>query len=815
MEYSRRQTIALNDKNLSSFLEVNSWGDDVFVLEGRQYSLGMCMVCSPLSDKSFDVSTLSDSGLLQLLPKNCFLQVQQLWTSTINNAINKHLSSKMHVNSLPENSILKRALLSLQQQLRDFRLAPHNKGNNVRLRESVTIVSVKYAVGSLPDQSILGNAKSIFTEIQSYFSKTGMNCTRLNGEEYTALVHSLLLMGFTPDVRYDKEYSIKSQLIPEDLVFDVSKNMLTIRKKELFTRVCSMSLQTGPSIPSDSITLDNLVGDFYGGENQVTLPFLMSWTITNSVSSKKKNISPIEKQRETIQGVLDRWAYFISDREECSLEFGKPDKGSEFKGWFNISFFDQDPESLKQCAEKIRKRFYQYGLDMFEDIFFTGTSFLNQLPLCTDQGAVDANYRFLNVQEDQVTSFLPIISDWPGSGEGSKLLFATRRGHIVLYDVFDNHQNPNLVISGKDTTDISRIGFSIISSYMLSDVPVTLVTDDEIFPAANLLMPNEVSKIHGSGISFNPLAGVLDSHSLKEAMWLLEFLVSAIDGVTRRSLLSLYDEFYVQDDTTKDFNSFVQFVCDCETENTDDIKSLLTVLGNIESISPVQLSDSDLCVVEVNSSNVNACKSQIYHCCLNFLERCRVENGRNRILYIDLKAEILSDEIVGRIIAHVCTVAPKYGGAVILCMNNIVTFSQCKLGAFVSSTFENSVTCSLSNADQNVITGWRCMKVHNISPQFLKGSSSCADFCDAIVTSNSGWAACRHVDSRWHNLMCSTTDEEIYKSICQLINLGVSPEDIVDHLVLDKDISKVLSGIRAKSKHGKSEMSDQLLAQVT
>ena len=132
-----------------------------------------------------------------------------------------------------------------------------------------------------------------------------------------------------------------------------------------------------------------------------------------------------------------------------------------------VGLFTDSLDKSETRLTEAQTYFSEIGWSMKEDKYITLPMLVNSLPLCADPKAVQFLQRYKRCGSRHAVEFLPIISDWSGTGT-PQLTFISRGGQIMAMDIFDSNTNYNTCIVAASGSGKSFLTNDIITSYISS-----------------------------------------------------------------------------------------------------------------------------------------------------------------------------------------------------------------------------------------------------------------------------------------------------------------------------------------------------------
>jgi conjugal transfer ATP-binding protein TraC len=127
--------------------------------------------------------------------------------------------------------------------------------------------------------------------------------------------------------------------------------------------------------------------------------------------------------------------------------------------------FTQSADEMTAATSNFKTYFRERGWIMMDDMFIQSTILANHMPFCADPKAHSFLGRYGTVAARHAVEFLPVLSEWKGSGTAVMSLFS-RNNHIMGLDFYDSNTNYNGVIAAASGSGKSFLSNEIICSYL-------------------------------------------------------------------------------------------------------------------------------------------------------------------------------------------------------------------------------------------------------------------------------------------------------------------------------------------------------------
>ena len=155
----------------------------------------------------------------------------------------------------------------------------------------------------------------------------------------------------------------------------------------------------------------------------------------------------------------------MNDLENYNNDLSNGGKALKFS--MSVMIFAPTKKRLMAASTAIQQ---QFGLDRFKlmpDKYIQREMFINSLPLCTEIKFIFGNEskRSLSCSNNTVIAFLPLFSEWKGTGTGHVILIS-RTGQIMTLSLHDSNTNKNAVIAAESGSGKSFYTNELLTMYM-------------------------------------------------------------------------------------------------------------------------------------------------------------------------------------------------------------------------------------------------------------------------------------------------------------------------------------------------------------
>jgi len=463
MEKIKRLEEFFSRERLSSFLPYEAYNPaaQVFIVEE---GLGAVFECLPRSGAGLEtVQVLEALYAATFLPAGASIQVM-LYASP---AVGSYLSLWSEVRSTGD--LFRRMA---QTRIAMLRGAADRNGNGLGaapIRDFRLLVSVKLPVSQSPADQAMETARETFAKVEGLLQSMHLYPRRLSAQGLIGLVFELLNPAHPPESlpAWDESVPLREQIVFADRPLRIESERLILDGHA----VKSLSVKQYP--PATTVaTVNQVIGDAMKGMDQIAIPFFLVYN--GLVLDQDRDIKSIEAKASLITyqslGFLAKLLPKIQDKKDNFdiLLKGISDGRRLVRGYLNLMLYDPDPRHLDQIAQQVFGLFRKQGFILQEDHFITLPLLLSSLPLgLSSEGEKKLLKRARTMLSSNAAYLSPLQADWKGTGSPG-LLLTSRRGQVMLLDLFDSPGNYNAVVAAASGSGKSFLVNEICLSYLAS-----------------------------------------------------------------------------------------------------------------------------------------------------------------------------------------------------------------------------------------------------------------------------------------------------------------------------------------------------------
>jgi conjugal transfer ATP-binding protein TraC len=459
----------LKRHTLSELVPVESFDEETHLFTMADGTIGFGFVAKPLPGGDESVTQRLNVLFSFDYPKESFIQIMLMGSQDIRPTLDKI----KHIRNTKDEA-LKESLNNRLKMLTEGSNQAISLHAQSYVREYKVVFTIKLPLEQkkqLPKQHEISAARDLRLSFEQTLKSAGFVPQTMDAELYLRVVGQLLHWGPSANWRspapyYDNTTPVNEQLSEYDDMMQTDANGVWLGNKRL--RILSPGRLLGQmSLHS----MRRMIGDPLTGARGIHGNFFINLNIfiPDNVIEKQK----AEKERNSVNyqafgPMLKFNPKLLFKKESTDLLFKSINDGDRIlKINLCIGLFTDSLDKSEARLTEAQTYFSEIGWSMKEDRYITLPMLVNSLPLCADPKAVQFLQRYKRCGSKHAVEFLPIISDWSGTGT-PQLTFISRSGQIMNMDMFDSNTNYNTCIVAASGSGKSFLTNDIITSYISS-----------------------------------------------------------------------------------------------------------------------------------------------------------------------------------------------------------------------------------------------------------------------------------------------------------------------------------------------------------
>lgn len=471
----------LERHSLDTLFPWYAWDEELKLVFMAHGYIGCVMACNLFSGMDDSITEELESAWAMNLPPDTFVQIIQMNVPDVQQQL---LTFQGARSGIAEDCGLtgdqRKLLAAITDQAAAYygtyhaAEAPVFRDSGVPLTESQVFIAIKMPVAEFPTDEEVQNVHERITSFQS--SLNSFHPVRLSRGQTLALWRRFVHIRSDWFEGVDDYQLLRDQILgPGDAVDDRS-DLFSIQHGDGKSDVIKVLSVKGFTRPVNAASTNFLMGDPLGKGGQMLTPAAVILTVRLPDQVKKRNELNSKQVITNMQarGRMAKWSPRLGMRKE-GIDFliHALDSGDHAVE-MNVTgiIWGKTKEEADKAAKGFISQGAKAGFTFLEDNFLALPMFLNALPLYPDEQSLFMTKRMLSGTTSQAAVCAPLLVDWTGNVQGVQrmtipgagTIFVTRRGHLLLFDLYASESGYNFVLAGR-----TRSGKSVTAQQLLQD----------------------------------------------------------------------------------------------------------------------------------------------------------------------------------------------------------------------------------------------------------------------------------------------------------------------------------------------------------
>jgi len=458
----------INRHTLRELVPVESYDEATGLFTTSDNYLGFGFVSRPLPGCDSSVTQCLNVLLTFDYPKESFIQVMLMGSQDIDRTLDNIKSLRKTKDAALNNSIHNRLAM-----LKGGSCESLSRHAPALIREFRLVITIKVPLEKkgVPSEKDVAGAKDLKISVEQTLKAVGLQPRVLDAEGFLRVVGQVLHWGTDANWRfktpyYDPDTPLNEQLSEPDDMMQIESNGIWLGDKRL--RILSPVRLPGRMRLDQMRTL---IGDTMTGVRGVHGNFFINCNVFIPDNAVEREKADNERNATNYQafGPMMKFNPKLSLKKESTdiLFTAINDGGRIVKVKLCVGLFSDSLEQGESRLTEAKTYFSENTWQFKEDKYLALPMLVNCLPLSADPKAVPFLQRYKRLASQHAVEFLPIISDWAGTGT-PQLTFISRSGQIMNMDIFDSNTNYNTCIVAASGSGKSFLTNDIITSYISS-----------------------------------------------------------------------------------------------------------------------------------------------------------------------------------------------------------------------------------------------------------------------------------------------------------------------------------------------------------
>ena len=437
------------------------------------------------------------------------------------------------------------------------------------------------------------------------------------------------------------------------------------------------------------------------------------------------------------------------------------------------------------------------GFQLVEDRFITLPAFLNQLPFGVDLKGYKELFRFKTMATRHAIPLLPIFGDWRGTAS-PELLFSSRSGQIMGYDLFDSPTNYNAAIAAESGSGKSFLTNEIIKSYIRSGGRAWMIDVGRSYEKlCHNLDGQFIVFSKESNICLNPFSVVKD---FEEEADMLNGLLQAMAAPTQRLsdlqtsvMRRVLNEAWADKGTDLDIDDIADRLKKENDPRVSDIgKQLFAFTSEGEygrffnGKNNLQF-DNKLVVLELEELKGKKHLQQVVLLQLIYQiqqEMYLGDRGQRKLMFVDEAWELLAEGDVAKFIESGYRRFRKYGGSAIIITQSINDLYDSPTGRVIAENSAHMFLLGQKASTIDAVEADKRLSLNEGGYSLLKTVRTTNKFSEIFFISPYGTGIGRLIVDEFHKLLYTTNPKEV-AALDAYREQGMTVEDAIHRYLVD------------------------------
>lgn len=776
----------------------------------RMGYLGALLYGRPVTGMDSTTMERLRGALSNDIPAGTYVQITLLSTPDTDEFVNayelrRNFQAQAHLTG-EQRDLINDMIENRTEMFRKARDVPMIASSGVKSNHSVVMVGIKIPLaGATPTAREIEEVSAKVSMIEESFRTFGMHTHRADAEKYCFFVRRILHMHQRPmNTEVNDLELLRNQILgtgDEVRINDNGQlstgdtyiNVLSIKRLPKTARLSSMNY---------------FIGDPRGIGNQLTEPYMM--TLTLHYPDQVKKAIKVRRDAQIINyqayGPMTRWVPRLAYKKRGFdiLTHAMEDGAVLVEMMFTLTLFARDKESLDRLTSATRTYYGSFGLEMGEERHINWPVFFNTLPLFPSAESTRHLHRFRTMTVQHAANFAPILSEWRGSGNGAAMLFESRRGQPVLFDLYDSDTNYNAILFAESGAGKSFMSQQMILDYLSVGAKVWVIDVGHSYLKLCKAVGGEFIDFDpDSSVCLNPFTEVTDIDEDMDVVKMLLAKMAAANGTLDNYGLAVMEEAVKSVWTTHANSACVTDVYDYLLNQDDPQAKIMGKLlypftrhGSYGSWFDGEANlnfNSDFVVLELDNLGSRRTLQQVV--LLQLIAKIQHEmfvaksvgDRRPRIVIIDEAWSLLDDSGVAKFLENGYRRFRKYEGAAMVITQSLADLYENTNGRPIVENSANKIIMQqLSESiDDARKTGKLALGEYGF--HMLHGVHTVAGkYSEALIYSNNGWGIVRLAVDRYSQVLYSTKGAE-RSEIIEAIDAGIPVQTAIHEFIARND----------------------------
>lgn len=765
-----------------------------YTVQGKESHLATCFTGPVITGGGQSTVDKLIAAISMPLPAGSFIQVGLLCLPYTANIVDRYLSAKAGASGLTGELVRRHHQLTANSV--DVPLVARS---GILLHSQRLVVTIKTPVKQV-NRAEIEEARDYATRFDEALRAAGLSqLKRIGGSEYLFLMRTILRPWDEPDFTYDEDVPLREQIFaPGDEIDYTDTRTIKFHGGEHYGKLLSVK-----HFPEETTLgkMNFIIGDPDGVNNQITEPYWMVTTLRYPNQTEANQFANTRSAILTKQAVGPMGKIPGLRQKKESFDLLLQEKSSRGGLWvetnFSVFLLSRNLSNLKKLSSGLISYYASLGYHCREDMKILETMWDNCLPMNTCSEGIKNTFRFKVQITPHAVNFLPLIGDWSGTGPSGSMLFVTRRGSPVLFDLYDSGTNFNGCVFAESGAGKSFFTQKVVSDYLAQGAKIWAIDIGGSYKKLSKMVGGSFMEFSmESDICLNPFTHI--TGNLDEEMDVLKAIIAKMAAPEEK--LSDYQMATMEQAITSVYQKFgnkatigavAQYLREQPEEDAQRLaKQLYPFAGGAYTrwFDGDNNLDMDNAFVVLELQDLNAKKNLQQVVLLQLIARINQDiyqtHSRKKILILDEAWELLDDPLIAKALEALYRKARKHDGSIIIVTQSIADlYNSPNARAIAANSSWNFILQQKETSIDAAIEGKQFI-IEPFGERMLKSVHTLkGKYSEIMIYRNSTeWGIVRLVTDRFTGVTFSTDGKE-RDEVMGAMDRGVDPVRAVQEFI--------------------------------
>ena len=450
------------------------------------------------------------AALSIFLPGGSLVQVGTFTIPNIEPYVSAYLTNKTNIS----DPVLAELVRQRYKLLLESQEKPLIESNGILAMVRRVFVTLSVPVRGASNEHDIQTVSEAAERLQTTMRTAGLYVNRMGAGAYLAMMRMVTHPFSKREEWYDESRLLNEQIFQPGDGYTVERSHLHFTDADTEWYAKPLSVKFFPPQANLGI-MNQMIGDPSGMVDQFTHPYWMVLTLHYPDRVAKK--ADLERRFALIThqafGSMVNLVPLLKHKKhgfDVMMDALATGSGVVVETNFTIWLYHPELQALKNQAGALTSYFSTVGFDIKEDALICDHLWKMSLPGGPTTMGIKQMHRYHTMTIPQAMCFLPVIGEWKGSGNSGTMMFSSRRGFPILFDLYEANSF-NATVFAETGAGKSFFTQSLIADYLAEGAKVWTIDVGNSYKKLSAAVDGEfISFEDDSGICLNPFTNVLD-----------------------------------------------------------------------------------------------------------------------------------------------------------------------------------------------------------------------------------------------------------------------------------------------------------------